>query len=182
MSFLLDQDCAEVEGIPSDEVNKRAMQRGSYAFLCALNTAKGLPLPKPTYGPAAKFSPLDRSVVEKYLRAPEPRVYEVKSIPGESLGAGVIRAVAQSFGLTPADIKGTARNRHYVCARMVASRLLRDLTWKTSGLPRFSLPQIGRLMGRDHSTIIHHLDVFDVYARKYPMMREVYEALGKGKA
>lgn len=182
-AFLLDDDSVEVPGLPTDEMSERAMKHGSFALLGALNQARGLPPPMPPARPRserAKPVPLDRRIVERFLRAAEePKSIAPRPIIGERLGHSVIRSVAEACELEPSDITGKRRSRHLICARVIVSRLLRDLTWN-DGTPRFSLPQIGRLMGRDHSTICYHLQVFDAYCRKYPFMREVYDALGKG--
>ncbi len=61
----------------------------------------------------------------------------------------VIEAVANSFQLTPSDLKSRKRDRETVLARQVAIYLIRQ---KTS----CSLTQIGqKLGGRNHSTVIH---------------------------
>ncbi|MFC1995710.1 chromosomal replication initiator protein DnaA [Chloroflexota bacterium] len=70
---------------------------------------------------------------------------ELSSItPGQ-----VIEAVANSFQLTPSDLKSRKRDREIVLARQVAIYLIRQKT-------RCSLAQVGKeLGGRNHSTIIH---------------------------
>jgi hypothetical protein len=182
VSFHLDSDSIEVEGMPCDAINERAMKLGSFALLGALNEARGLPPPMPPARPRrAALAPLDRGIVERFLRASEePKPIAPRPIIGERLGHSVIRSVAEAYEIDPEDVTGKCRSRHLICARVIASRLLRDLTWK-DGTARFSLPQIGRMLNRDHSTICYHLDVFDAYCRKYPFMREVYDALREGQ-
>jgi len=61
----------------------------------------------------------------------------------------VIKAVANSFQLTPADLKGRKRDRATALARQVAIYLIKEAT-------SCSLAQIGLEFGnRDHSTVTH---------------------------
>ena len=61
----------------------------------------------------------------------------------------VIEAVANSFQLTPSDLKSRKRDRETALARQVAMYLLKQAT-------NCSLAQIGLELGnRDHSTVIH---------------------------
>lgn len=61
----------------------------------------------------------------------------------------VKRLVAESFGVSVADINGKSRQKPIVLARQVCMYLLRELTDS-------SLPEIGREFGgKDHSTVIH---------------------------
>lgn len=93
--------------------------------------------------------------------------------------AGIVSAVAFAFAITPATLVGKSRKKRHVRARQVAIRLLRDRQIKVGKL---SLPNIGKLIGgRDHSTIKHSLDTFDVMARHHPEVAAIYERL-KGLA
>lgn len=67
------------------------------------------------------------------------------SIPPQS----VLQAVANRHRLTIDDIKGPSRKAYICRARWDAMRLLRD-----RGL---SLPSIGRMLNRDHTTVVHGL-------------------------
>ncbi len=61
----------------------------------------------------------------------------------------IIEVVANSFQLTPADLKSGKRDKQTALARQVAMYLIRQGT-------NSSLAQIGKeLGGRDHSTVIH---------------------------
>ena len=65
---------------------------------------------------------------------------------GEPVGVTVDRILehtAKKFGVTVDDIKGTKRNKEIAYARHVAIYLMRKLT-------DMSLPQIGRILKRDH--------------------------------
>lgn len=60
--------------------------------------------------------------------------------------------VAEDFGVTVKQLKGWQRHRHMARARRAAYAALRHL-----GL---STPAIGRIMRKDHTTVIHGLRKF----------------------
>lgn len=60
----------------------------------------------------------------------------------------VIRAVAKYYGVSLADLVSCRRNCGVARPRHVAMYLAKELT-------RHSLPAIGRMLDRDHSTILH---------------------------
>jgi hypothetical protein len=60
----------------------------------------------------------------------------------------VIKAVAYHYGISRNDILSPRRDKDVVRPRQVAAYLSKELTCR-------SLPEIGRRMDRDHSTIIH---------------------------
>jgi len=61
----------------------------------------------------------------------------------------VLRAVADHFSLTPAQIKQKSNSRQIAYPRQVAMYLIKDLT-------HASLPEIGRLFaGKHHTTVLH---------------------------
>ncbi len=62
----------------------------------------------------------------------------------------ILDKVAKKYGITVEDIKGTKRTKEIAYARHISIYLLRKLT-------DMSLPQIGKLLKRDHSTIISSL-------------------------
>tara|TARA_R110000772_G_scaffold89304_2_gene185133 strand:+ start:16899 stop:17549 length:651 start_codon:yes stop_codon:yes gene_type:complete len=102
----------------------------------------------------------------------------VQVSPGVQTGP-IIDAVAAAFKLSTADMLGKGRQRHLLCARCVAVKLIRDIV-DGYGQPRFSYPWIGRIMGgRDHSTIINAAGQYDNYAKQHPHVAEIYEALRK---
>lgn len=128
------------------------------------------------------------------LKVPEKKVREVRADliaqhrervaahqqefrKNKPIGRAIIESVADWFELSVGELIGNSRKAYDVSARMVAIRLLRDVTWD-SGHPRFSYPQIGSMLGgRDHSTVIHAITTFDDRARKYGEMTEAYKAL-----
>lgn len=64
-----------------------------------------------------------------------------------------IRQIAHNYGYTVEDILGPSRNRHLVIVRRECVAMLR-----AKGL---STVQIGKIMDRDHSTIVHSLQVLE---------------------
>lgn len=60
----------------------------------------------------------------------------------------VLATTARLFAVTGADLTGPSRNRRLVEARQVAMTVLRHAT-------TLSYPELGRLFGRDHTTVIH---------------------------
>lgn len=61
----------------------------------------------------------------------------------------LIRLVASKHGVTVSAIKGSARHRAIVAIRHEAMAFVYKLR------PDLSLPQIGRVFNRDHTTILH---------------------------
>jgi chromosomal replication initiator protein len=69
------------------------------------------------------------------------------------------RRVAETFGISPAELVGSSRAVVPLRARQVAMLLTRELT-------DLSLPEIGRLFGgRDHSTVLNSLRRIEVSLR-----------------
>lgn len=67
--------------------------------------------------------------------------------------ASILDDVAARYGVAPKDILGPSRCHELVYARHEAMYLMRE-TRAPSGFRRFTLPQIGRFMRRDHSTVV----------------------------
>lgn len=62
--------------------------------------------------------------------------------------AALIHATAEAAGLRPATLMGRSREPRIVQPRQVAMALCREL-------PGASLPRIGRIFRRDHTTVLH---------------------------
>jgi len=60
----------------------------------------------------------------------------------------LIATVAAHLDVAPAAIRGNARSKEIALARLTVMYLLHEDTWH-------SWAEIGRLLGRDHSTVIH---------------------------
>ncbi|MBO9380048.1 hypothetical protein GG804_25090 [Sphingomonas histidinilytica] len=72
----------------------------------------------------------------------------LRSIP-TARAAEIVADVANLFGISDADVLSDCRRRDLIVARREVYRQLRALG--------ASYPTIGRLMQRDHSTIMHAL-------------------------
>jgi chromosomal replication initiator protein len=60
----------------------------------------------------------------------------------------ILIAVARYFGVKTDDLKGKARNKQVVVPRQIAMYLLREDA-------HLSTPEVGRLLNRDHTTVLH---------------------------
>lgn len=79
----------------------------------------------------------------------------------------IIKGVAFDFCVTPEQLISTTRSSSLVAARSVIARILRDRG--------HSFPVVGRLLGgRDHSTIMNSIRMFDIYAERDPRVKEAY--------
>ncbi|WP_425348073.1 helix-turn-helix domain-containing protein [Tianweitania sediminis] len=63
----------------------------------------------------------------------------------------MIAEVAELYGCTFSEVVSDKRQRNIVDARHAAIRAVRTAN------PHMSLPEIGRIFNRDHSTIFHSL-------------------------
>lgn len=61
-----------------------------------------------------------------------------------------INHLAEGYGYTVVDILGPKRSKHLVYVRNLCVFMLRDKGYSTT--------EIGRIMNRDHSTIVHALN------------------------
>jgi hypothetical protein len=155
---------------PDELANRMMMAHGSGNLLRALH---GEPLlPPPT---------TERKNRERALPAPrrnEPAPRRQTGIPLRA--REIIARVAEAFMVTPEQIAGKGKFRRLVHARAVVYRLLREMR-RPTGEPLFSFPQIASYVNRDHSTICHSVQSFDIYCKTNPEIREVYERLrGEG--
>ena len=71
--------------------------------------------------------------------------------------AKIIKDVADEFGVLPSEIRGTDRSRHLVWPRQEAMRRAHEAG--------FSYPQIGHVLNRDHTTVIHGARAAEMRAR-----------------
>lgn len=82
----------------------------------------------------------------------------------------VIGLVCRRFGYSKEDVLGPRRHANLMGPRAVITRILKDRG--------HSYPMIGRMLGgRDHSTIMHCLDNFDVYARRDERVQPIYQEM-----
>ena len=78
--------------------------------------------------------------------APWPRIWT----PTQKRRAPIAE-IAERHEVSLADVLGPSRFQHVVRARFAAIRAVRQR------YPEMSLPQLGRLFNRDHTTILHAL-------------------------
>lgn len=83
-------------------------------------------------------------------------------IPADEL----IAKLSRRFGVEREMVLGTCRQRQFLGPRVVAIKILRERG--------HSYPTIGRLLCRDHSTIVYHADRFKGYENHIPGVREAY--------
>ena len=73
--------------------------------------------------------------------------------PPEPDPAEIVALVARAWRVTPDDITGFRRDRRVMLARRSAIVALRRLA------PGLTTTEIGAAVGRDHSTVVHHLGI-----------------------
>ena len=102
-------------------------------------------------------------VALKYLSGNEITMDVVKGCMSELLGGAepigvtvdkIFVAVEKKYGVTKADLISKSRVKEVAQARHVAIYLIRTIT-------EMSLPAIGKLFNRDHTTILSSLDAID---------------------
>ena len=75
----------------------------------------------------------------------------------------IIARVAANYGLMPADIKSRKKTKEIANARHISIYIIRSIT-------DLSLPAIGRIFDRDHSTVMSSLAVIDEMRKKSPIL------------
>ena len=84
----------------------------------------------------------------------------------------ILKVVAENYGVTTEDIKGTKRNANIATARHMAIYLMRHNT-------ELSLTEIGKVFSRDHSTTISSLKKIEEEKREEPYMHSLIGELTK---
>jgi hypothetical protein len=156
---------SSLQGIPDENANRMMMAHGSRQLLRAIR-GEPEPLPLPRINP--------KKVRQSYVPVSDRPPLAVPRVVRD-----IIEAVAEAFEVHPDEMRGEGKAQTLVLARAVAIRLIRARTWE-SGEPKHSLPTIGRYLRRDHSSISHSLKNFDVYARHFPEIAEIYDRLNEG--
>jgi len=82
----------------------------------------------------------------------------------------IVRETARAYGLTPEDLRSRSRKQLVVRPRQVAMYLVRRYT-------PTSLADIGRAFGRDHTSVMHAIDVVERRIVERPQLRYELEAL-----
>ncbi len=73
-------------------------------------------------------------------------IFQQDTEPVSETAEKIITAVGKRYGVTPADILGTKRNKEIKDARNISMYIIRQVT-------DLSLPSIGTMFSRDHSTV-----------------------------
>lgn len=73
---------------------------------------------------------------------------------------GILASVANAHDVSLEDLRGPSRKRRYTFPRQEAMWRIRQVR-VTAGGYRYSLPQIGDFLGRDHATIIHGVRAYE---------------------
>jgi len=95
---------------------------------------------------------------------------------GQPITAAMIMThTAHYFGLTVDDLIGANRTANVALARQVSMYLCRDLT-------ELSLPKIGALFGRDHTTVLHaHRKISDMMVQDRGIFNTISEITSRLK-
>ena len=154
------------QGTPARAFTDAAALRAHYADLQRRMYAPRprpvppVPAPIPVASPvAAPADPNDGAVIAASVQAMVDRDYGrpqgVPDIPGPTSTATTVRrilaTVARMHGMTVEDLKGPRRTARVVRARQDAMAAV----WLNCS--KLSLPAIGRIMRRDHTTVLHAL-------------------------
>ncbi len=75
----------------------------------------------------------------------------------------IISKVASNYGLTSSDIKSRKKTKEIATARHICIYIIRNIT-------DMSLPAIGKIFGRDHSTVMASLSVIENERKKSPIL------------
>jgi chromosomal replication initiator protein len=89
----------------------------------------------------------------------------------------IIAKIASNYRMSPEDLKGRKKSKEIANARHICIYIIRNMT-------EMSLPSIGNIFGRDHSTILNSIDVIEKRMKQSPMldleirdlMKEIREA------
>lgn len=73
----------------------------------------------------------------------------------------IISQYAEKYGFTVEQIKGRQRPQDLVAVRRMIVCAIRSIK-KENGKPKYTLPEIGKLMDRDHTSILHLLQTVDI--------------------
>jgi chromosomal replication initiator protein len=82
----------------------------------------------------------------------------------------VMKAVCEHFSLRPQDLRSKRRTRNVALPRQLAMYLCRKLVGA-------SYPQLGELFGRDHSTVMHAVDVTERRIKEDPSFQATVEQI-----
>ncbi len=82
----------------------------------------------------------------------------------------IVALVARAYGVGTEELSGPSRRRRIVRPRQIAMYLCRRYT-------EASLKEIGRSLRRDHTSVIHAIEVVEKRVLEQPQLRYELEAL-----
>ena len=75
----------------------------------------------------------------------------------------IIACIANNYRMSPADLKGRKKSKEIANARHICIYIIRSMT-------DMSLPTIGNIFGRDHTTIMNSVEVIEKKIKQSPML------------
>lgn len=87
----------------------------------------------------------------------------------------IVAEVARGFNVSFAQVIGDDRRQNIVRARKTAMAVIRELT-------DMSYPAIGEMFGKDHSTVMHHVETARSDPRRARAVQLVIERLTQQEA
>jgi hypothetical protein len=108
---------------------------------------------------------------EEANRAIRDALDGIDSLPRAEFNT-VVQQVAKSLGLSIDELLGPRRNQYIVDGRAVVVRALRNRNKQ-----RWSFPNLGRHMGRDHTTLVALDQGFDIRAKRNPVLAELVDMI-----
>lgn len=82
----------------------------------------------------------------------------------------ILKEVSKYYCIPMEKLMGNSRAKEMVLPRQVAMYLVRDLT-------SFSLPEIGKVFSRDHTTVLHSINKIDEYLKSTTEMENIIKIL-----
>ncbi len=82
----------------------------------------------------------------------------------------ILREVSNYYCIPVEKLKGSGRSKDMVLPRQVAMYLVRELT-------NFSLPEIGKVFSRDHTTVLHSINKIENYLKTTTDMEPIIKTL-----
>ena len=114
--------------------------------------------------------PVDMATAQTVLKDLVPLGESKATSPAE-----IVEAVCRYYQLTKDDIAGSSRVKAVAMARQIAMYLCREMT-------DLSLPKIGELFGRDHTTVMYaHKKVVEMMKERHYVYNHVSEVIERIK-
>lgn len=82
----------------------------------------------------------------------------------------IIREVSRYYCIPVEKLRGSGRSKEMVLPRQVAMYLVRELT-------EYSLPEIGKVFSRDHTTVLHSINKVEDYLKNTSDMENIIKTL-----